>query len=370
MQLKENQPLAPYCTFYIGGPCRYLIFAQDTEEVAEGVKFAKEHDLPIFIFGGGSNLLVADRGFAGVAMRIENVGMDIASETETTIDLKIASGEMWDDVVRFACEENWWGIENLSHIPGFSGGFAVQNVGAYGQEASSVIQRVEVLDLQDQSIKVLEAKDLEFSYRRSIFNTTHKNRYVILNTILRLSKIPKPNLSYGDLAEQFGDTTPSILELREAVIKIRNRKFPFPDSPTKGNCGSFFRGPILSLEEFHNLEEALKNKFGEQAAARLQKMKSHLQVAQGLKTPTAFLIELCLGKQLSVGGAYLNPNQPAIILNHTGHATAQDVLTLFKQVQAQVLDQTAIHLEAEPELLGFNESELLGLKLEPTNDIL
>ncbi len=358
MQLKENVLLSPYTTFYIGGPSRYLIFAQDSDELIEGVNFAEDKNLPLLVFGGGSNLLVSDLGLDGVAIRLENIGMDIVEETNDEVHLSIGSGEVWDDVVRFACEEKWWGIENLSHIPGFSGAFTVQNVGAYGQEASGVVVGVEVYDLKDKQIKTLNHEQLEFGYRKSIFNSSEKNRYVILATTLRLQKNGEPNLSYGDLSEKFKDSQPTIQEIRSAIIEIRNQKFPFPSEPTKGNSGSFFRGPILSEQEFESMQTKLSEVLGNDAQIKLEKMKSRLRVSQGYKTPTAFLIENCVGKELVVGGAKINPNQPAIILNYSGQATSTDVLTLYKQVSSSVFDQTGVRLEIEPELVGFTKAEL------------
>ncbi len=362
MQISENVSLAPYTTFYIGGPSRYLIFAQDTGEIAEAVAFAKDKQLPLLFFGGGSNMLVADQGFNGTAVRIESVGIDIVAEDDLSITLQVASGEVWDDVVRFACEEGWWGIENLSHIPGFTGAFTVQNVGAYGQEASGVVESVEVLDLQDQQIKVLKNEQLQFSYRHSIFNTVEKNRYIILSTNLKLSKLPQPNLSYGDLSSRFAGKNPDLMEIRKAIIEIRDTKFPFPSEPTKGNSGSFFRGRILTADEFDQLQKKIAKTFGVESGRRLTSMKNRLEVIQGFKTPTAFLIEMCVGKELRVGGAALNPVQPAIIINQTGQASASDVLTLFKEVQTQVREKTSVTLEAEPELIGFTEAEISGLK--------
>ncbi len=352
MQILENVNLAPYTTFYIGGPARYLIFAQDETEIREGIKFAKDQNLPFLIFGGGSNILVNDDGFVGVAIRIESVGIDIVEDEPEFVTLKIASGEVWDDVVRLAVEENWWGIENLSHIPGFTGAFCVQNVGAYGQEASDVVVSAEVYDVIEDKVITLSNTQMNFGYRTSIFNTTHKNRYAILSTTLRLSKLAQPNLSYGDLAKKFPSGNPSIMQIRQAVIEIRNKKFPFPSSPEKGNTGSFFRGPLLSESDFIALKEKLGNQFPV-ASEKLKQMEDKLKVAQGYKTPTAFLIEVCGLKGTKVGGAKINDNQPAIILNHNGQATSSDVLALYKQVCEAVYEKTGVKLGMEPELIGY-----------------
>ncbi|QQS23378.1 UDP-N-acetylmuramate dehydrogenase [bacterium] len=356
MQITENAQLAPYTTFYIGGPARYLIFAQDDSEVIEAIKFVKSKNLPHLIFGGGSNMLVSDNGFDGVAIRIESVGMDIIEDSPESVTLKIASGEVWDDAVRLAVEENWWGIENLSHIPGFVGAFCVQNVGAYGQEASDVVQSAEVYDIERDEVLVMPAADLNFGYRSSIFNTTQKGRYIILSTTIKLIKNGKPNLSYGDLASYFQNFTPSIEQIREAVIEIRNKKFPFPSEPTKGNSGSFFRGPLLSRNEFVQLNEKIKQNFPE-AADKFDNMENKLKVSQGYKTPAAFLIDLCGLKGKTVGGAKINEDQPAIILNFTGHATSDDVMTLYKEVSSVVYEKTGVNLGMEPELVGFKSEK-------------
>ncbi len=362
MQIKENFPLAPYTTFYIGGPCRYLIFAQDTAEIQQGIDFAKQQQLPLFVFGGGSNVLVADKGFSGVAMRIETVGIDLVSETDSEVILDIASGEVWDDVVRLACEEGWWGIENLAHIPGFVGAFAVQNVGAYGQEASDVVQQVTVIDRESSNIATLTNEQLAFGYRKSIFNTTDKNKYIIISTRLKLRKNGQPNLSYGDLKDRFQNLQPTIQDIRSAIIEIRNNKFPFPSEPTVGNAGSFFRGKVLSESEFADLQTNIHSHFSKDAAQKLQGMSGKLRVRQGYKTPTAFLIEQCVGRELVVGGVSLNPNQPAIVINHSGQGKAAEVLELFNQVKQAVLDRTGIELEAEPEFIGFPKQEIIGTK--------
>lgn len=362
MQIKENFPLAPYTTFYIGGNCRYLIFAQNLEEIQEAIEFSKQKSLPLFVFGGGSNTLVSDQGFSGVAVRIETVGIDIVSESETEIVLDVASGEVWDDVTRLAAEENWWGIENLSHIPGFTGAFAVQNVGAYGQEASQVLVEVRAVNRETGELVCFENQELGFGYRRSIFNTTHKDKYIIVSTRLKLQKNGSPNLTYGDLNERFQGQHPTITKVREAIIEIRNQKFPFPSEPTKGNAGSFFRGKVLSESEFDSLLERVSLGFGQEALQRLQNMSDRLKVAQGYKTPVAFLIELCAGKQLSVGGVSLNPVQPAIILNHSGQGKAVEILELFFKVKAMIHERLGVELEAEPEFIGFKEKEIEGTK--------
>ncbi|MEZ4180472.1 MAG: UDP-N-acetylmuramate dehydrogenase [Candidatus Doudnabacteria bacterium] len=249
MEVLENIELKPYTSFFIGGPAERLLFAQSDEEIIAGLELAEQNSWPVTILGGGSNMVVNDQGVSGLVIRIETIGLDIVKENNDYVILNIASGEVWDDVVRFTVEQNWWGIENLSHIPGFSGALVVQNVGAYGQEAAQVVEKVKCFDRQTHQILELDNSDCEFGYRRSIFNSSAKDRYVILQTQIKLSKNPQPNLDYKDLAIKFLNqetNNVSIEKIRNAIIEIRNNKFPFPDQPSSGNAGSFFRGPILS----------------------------------------------------------------------------------------------------------------------------
>ncbi len=361
MEIKTEVLLAPYTTFHIGGPAAFFCEATNAIELQEAITIRYEHDLPLLILGGGSNILVADRGFAGMAIQLRNTGIEMLHDNPESVILRIASGEIWDDVVSYAVDNNWWGIENLSHIPGRMGGFAVQNVGAYGQEASDVVVSVELLDTETGVIKTLANEQCNFSYRQSIFNGAEKGRYVILHTSIRLSKIPAPVLSYGDLKKYFSDqkiNTPSIQQIRTAIITIRNTKFPFPDKPERGNAGSFFRGPIIDEAQQQQLFAKVEESFGEQALVKLKSMKDRLIVPQGMKTPTGFLIELCNLKGWRVGGAEVNPDQAAIVLNATGTATAQDVMELFKHVRLTVFQKTGLELHIEPELIGFSAQEL------------
>lgn len=361
MQIIDNIKLAPYTTFKIGGPANHFVYAQTDEEIVAAAVHANERNLEMFVFGGGSNVLVSDRGFDGLAVRTETIGIDMVEDNPATVTLKIASGEIWDDVVRFAVEQNWFGIENLSHIPGFMGGFAVQNVGAYGQEASQVVTQVDAYDTQTQKIVSLSNAECEFGYRKSIFNTQEKQRYIILYTHIQLQKNGRVNLSYGELKKYFNDDAPSIQQVRNAVITIRDTKFPFPDKPTTGNAGSFFRGPILTQQEFNTLVDVIKTKFNAAAYEKITSMGDRLQVAQGYKTPTAFLIELCDLKGYQIGGAKVNEPQPAIMLNATGAATSKDVLDVYNHVAQTVYGKTGVQLHIEPELIGFNSVEISQL---------
>ncbi len=351
MQIQENILLAPYTTFKIGGPARWFCVVENQFDALEAFEFARDKQLKTFVLGGGSNILVSDEGFNGLVIKVVNKGIEILTENSDQVLLKVASGEVWDEVVKFSVKNNWWGIENLSHIPGSSGAIAVQNVGAYGQEASKVIESVTVFNRETHQILNLAATDCGFGYRQSIFNTAERGKYIIFYITFKLSKKAQPDLSYRDLQIKFEGKNPRLDKIREAVIEIRDKKFPFPTEAKKGNAGSFFKNPILNNEEYDLLEHNVAINFEKEG---LEKLKAKVfKDGNSLKVPAAFLIDLCNLKNLQSGGAAINPNQPLVIINQSGTATAQDVLNLAKEVRQSVFNKTGIGLKFEPELIGF-----------------
>lgn len=351
MQIQENVLLAPYTTFKIGGPARFFCTVKDQFDALTAFEFAKQKGLKVFVLGGGSNLLVSDKGFDGLVIKVVNKGIEIVDDVGGQISLRVASGENWDEVVKFSVTNGWWGIENLSHIPGSTGAIAVQNVGAYGQEASTVIENVTVFKKEGHNILNLDKNNCHFAYRSSIFNTSEKGKYIIFYITFRLSKNGQPNLSYRDLKTMFTGKNPGLADIRQAVIEIRDKKFPFPTEAVKGNAGSFFKNPVLDKAAYEQLKETLQKNFGNDKANELEN-KRFTEGSQ-VKVPAAFLIELCGLKDLEEGGAAINQNQPLVIINKTGTATATEVLALANRVKESIVSKTGIALQFEPELTGF-----------------
>lgn len=358
MEFLANQPLKPYTTFKIGGPARYFASLESSHEIPEVLEFAESHRLSIFALGGGSNLLVSDRGIDAFVLHPVSRGIAITGEQDECILIRAAAGEAWDDVVAHAVSHGWWGIENLSHIPGQAGAALVQNVGAYGEQLSDVLESAEVADLASGSVRAVSRDECGLGYRRSIFNSSHKGRFLILNITLRLSLIPQPRLEYPDVKAWFeGNSEPSLLEIRAAITAIRDRKFPYPTAEKGGNAGSFFKNLNLSGEEYDLLARHIQNNFGAVAMGRLRKLRKRSISADGIRIPTAFLMELCGLKGFRLGGAQVNETQPLVLLNQGG-ATARDVLRLARHARREIFAKTGMKVAIEPDLAGFTMEEI------------
>jgi UDP-N-acetylmuramate dehydrogenase len=356
MDIKQDYPLANLTTFHIGGPAKFYAKVTSADELRDVLQMAKDKKLPILILSSGSNMLVSDQGFDGLVVEVDFKGMNLVADETDSVELKIGSGEIWDFVVAWAVENNVWGIENLSWIPGKTGAVPVQNVGAYGQEASRVISKVEALKLDTGELQIFSNNECGFGYRKSNFNTIWKHQFIILSVNFKLSKHPAPNLSYIDVKNYFaGQPNPSLAQIRQAIISIRQSKFP--DLSQLGCAGSFFKNLILDEAQYQVLEQNIKSNFSSETVERLLEIKNKFPSSNGIKIPTAFLIDICGLKGKAVGGAQLWEKQALVIVN-TGSAKALDVLGLFRLVRQTVFQKTGMKIVNEPELVGFSEEEL------------
>jgi UDP-N-acetylmuramate dehydrogenase len=351
--LLENIPLAPLTTIKIGGPAKHFVEARTVGEVEEAVVFARSRDLPLFILGGGSNLVVADAGWPGVVLRIALQGIDQRSghDEDGKLLFDVGAGESWDKFVSHAVRAHCSGVECLSGIPGSVGGTPVQNVGAYGQEVAETIASVQVLDLRDKDAQVRElcAEACGFSYRASIFNTTERGRFIVLRVTYALTPEGEPRISYTDLKRHFEgrETPPNLAETREAVRHIRALKgmLIIPGDPDCQSAGSFFKNPVLSEERHEDLKQ--------RAAARGLTVPSYPALETRKKVSAAWLVERSgFAKGFGLGRVGISTRHALAIVNRGG-ATAADVLTLKEQIQHRVEEIWGIHLEPEPVMVGF-----------------
>jgi UDP-N-acetylmuramate dehydrogenase len=351
----ENIPLAPLTTIKIGGPARYFVEAGNAGEVQEAVTFARSRHLPLFILGGGSNLVVADTGWPGLVLKIAIQGINQVQHSghneQGKVLFQAGAGESWDRFVSHTVMAHCAGVECLSGIPGSVGGTPVQNVGAYGQEVAETISSVQVLDLRDNDSQVRElcSEACGFSYRASIFNTTERGRFIVLRVTFALTPGGSPHIAYADLMRHFEgrETLPNLAETREAVRHIRARKGMLitPGDPDCLSAGSFFKNPVLSEEQHEDLKQ--------RAAARGLTLPSYPALETRKKVSAAWLVERSgFAKGFGFGRVGISTRHALAIVNR-GEATAADVLALKDQIQHRVEEIWGVRLEPEPVMVGF-----------------
>lgn len=327
-------PLAPYTTFKIGGKAAYLALITDEAQLTAVVSWAKSQALPILVLGGGSNVLVSDDGVAGVVCIMQTKGVAIIAEDDTQVTVQIAAGEVWDEVVQYAVTHGWWGIENLSAIPGSVGATPVQNVGAYGVEVSSVISKVQVYDIDTQTIHTLENDACLFGYRDSVFKHQAGKDLIVLAVTVVLSKKPQPQIQYKDLQLFFADVRmPTLTDIRAAVQTIRAKKFP--DLTRIGTAGSFFKNPIISMQQ----------------AALLQVQYPELPVFPMENNTAKISISWILDKVCGLKGyrhEHVGTHDThVLVVTADAQATACDVQKFAQDVAKHVQEKTGIHIEWE-----------------------
>lgn len=350
MQLQENVPLAPLTTFRIGGPARFFVEATSRTEVKEAVDFTRARNLPLFILGGGSNLVISDSGWPGLVLKIAIIGIDRRSaEIDSKVIFDVGAGESWDDFVSRAVAANCGGVECLSGIPGSVGGTPVQNVGAYGQEVSSTIESVEVFDLKNGQVCELCREACGFAYRSSIFNTTERGRFIILRVTYGLTPGAAPHLAYADLKRYFDGhaTAPTLAETRESVRQIRARKgmLIVEGDPDCHSAGSFFKNPVLSEEAHAELNK--------RAAAKGLTVPSYPALEKNKKVSAAWLVEHSgFARGYALGHAGISSKHALALINRGG-ATAADILALKEEIQRRVEQTWGVKLEPEPVFVGI-----------------
>ena len=349
MKLEENVPLAPFTTLGVGGPARFFIQSRTETDLRDAVDFARSRSLPLFVLGGGSNLLVADAGFAGVVVRIAIKGVD-ESDAGAKRLFQAGAGEDWDSLVSRAVEKNCAGIECLSGIPGTVGATPVQNVGAYGQEVSDTITNVYALDLESGEISEFSNEACGFTYRTSIFNTVARGRFIILGVRFALEKNGAPKIEYRDLKQHFAGPggPPSLAEVRHAVREIRRSKAMLiveGDEDCR-SAGSFFKNPIVSPERFAEVVAVAEKK-------GLKPPPSFPAPNGEVKSPAAWLVEQSGFPRGTTRGRAGISRRHALAIVNRGGATAAEIVTLKDEIEQAVVGQFGIELRPEPVLLGF-----------------
>jgi UDP-N-acetylmuramate dehydrogenase len=351
LQIKEFIPLAPYTTLGIGGPARFFCEVESEAQVAEAVGFARDLSLPLFILGGGSNLLVSDGGFEGLVLRVALSTTTRESREAESVLLEVGAGENWNDFVRYAVDRGYAGIECLAGIPGDVGGTPVQNVGAYGQEVSETIVQVRAFDLETSAFVDLDHSACCFGYRRSLFNTEARGRYIVTAVTYRLRPGGVPALRYADVKRHFAAAlergeTPTLRQTYDAVRSIREQKGMLvgQGGPDGRSAGSFFKNPVVPV--------TMVDEIAHSSGCSADEVPQYPAADGMVKLAAAWLVERAgFHKGYAMGHVAISSRHTLALVN-LGGATAAELMALRDAVRKSVRDKFSVWLEQEPVQLG------------------
>jgi UDP-N-acetylmuramate dehydrogenase len=341
-------PLAEVTTLRLGGPPRRLVIATNGGETVQSVRDAALRDERILILSGGSNVVIADEGFAGTAILLRSRGVRVVADDSEAVTIRVEAGEPWDDVVALAVANDWSGIECLSGIPGGTGATPIQNVGAYGQEVSETVAAIEAYDRVTDEVATLSPDRCGFAYRSSVFR--HNDRWLVLGVEFNLARSPmSAPIRYAELARalgvQIGDRVP-LSDARAAVLALRAGKGMVLDAedPDTRSVGSFFTNPVLDADAYAALLER---------AGALGEPPSWPGRSGLVKVSAAWLIERAgFGKGYGGRGGVAISSKHTLALTNRGGASTEALLGLAREIRDGVHDRFGVTLHPEPVLVG------------------
>lgn len=333
----RNYSLKAHNTFGIDVKCNRFLQYDDDFEAIEVAKILRKSKQPYIIIGEGSNLLLT-KDFDGIVVRSGIKGYDF-EEDYFCERMTCGSGEVWDDMVATSIKAGYYGMENLSLIPGDVGASAVQNIGAYGVEASDLILCVWMIEIPTGKTWMLGNEECEYDYRQSRFKKDWKNRFLITRVTYGLSRTFHPHLDYGNIRselERKGISEPTAQQLRDIIIEIRNAKLP--DPKVEGNAGSFFMNPVVTRKRYEKL------------AMQYPQMPHYKVDSRHEKIPAGWMIEQCGWKGKSLGRAGVHDKQALVLVNRGG-ATGSEIVALCETIQKDVKDKFGIDIHPEVNII-------------------
>ncbi|MGB3343328.1 MAG: UDP-N-acetylmuramate dehydrogenase [Aequorivita sp.] len=337
MRIEENKSLKEFNTFGIECRARYFVSVESVDDLKQLLSSKPSQEL--FVLGGGSNMLLTD-DLDSFVLHINLKGIEVVAENESHVFIKAMAGEDWHQFVQYCIANDFGGLENLSLIPGNVGTAPIQNIGAYGVELKDVFESCQAIEIETLKEKVFQKMDCAFEYRNSVFKNKFKGKYIITSVIFKLTKANhKTNTAYGDIQKILAERkieNPSIKDVSEAVIAIRQSKLPDPKK--LGNSGSFFKNPVLDSETF----QTFRRNFPEAPFYEVS--------ATQFKIPAAWLIENAGFKGKRFGDAGVHKNQALVLVNY-GAATGKEIWELALRIQEKVKEMTGIYLEPEVNVL-------------------
>ena len=336
MDVMTNISLKQYTTMKLGGEARYMATADSASDVVSLYRNARKENLPIFVLGGGSNVITHDEVFEGIVLLNKIKGFEVIYETDETTDVKIGAGEVWDEVVEKAIGLGLQGIEAMSGIPGTAGAAPVQNVGAYGQEVADTLISLEAYDSKTDTIVTISADECDFSYRNSIFRDKEKGQYCILNITLRLNKAePKPPY-YASLQRYIDENDireVNLSVIRVAILNIRSEKLP--DPAELPSAGSFFKNALVEKWKLEELQKEYSD------------IPNYAMSDGRYKIPTGWLIDKAGLRGYRSHGMRVYEKNALVLVNDS--ATGYDDLAAIREEIVQIVfDKFGIKIEQEP----------------------
>jgi|SRR5690554_1250917 len=335
MLIKENVSLKPYNTFGVEAIAKYFAVASNQDEVREILNWTKENNQKILLLSGGSNMLIVN-DWDGLALKIEMHGIEIVESNEDEAIVKVNSAEVWNDFVQWCIERDLGGLENLSLIPGRAGTAPIQNIGAYGVEIKDTMTELTALEIATGQLRTFTNEQCKFGYRDSVFKNELKGQYLILDVSFKLTKKNhKLHTEYGAIRNelaQMGIDKPTIKDVAQAVIKIRQSKLPDPKKI--GNSGSFFKNPVIDQKLF----DELKLKFPE--------IVGYPSGDDKVKVAAGWLIENAGWKGKRFEDAGVHKDQALVLVNY-GNATGKEIYDLSEKIIQDIFEKYNIHLERE-----------------------
>jgi UDP-N-acetylmuramate dehydrogenase len=334
--LITDHPLESFNTFHIKAIAGTFIEFDDKDKFLSWLRITKPSPESVLVLGGGSNLLLA-KDIPGIVLHPVNDLIEVVGYNPAGILVRAGAGTVWDRFVEWCLERNYVGLENLSLIPGSVGASPIQNIGAYGTEAGNLVESVEVIDLEDGRNFILSSEQCRFGYRDSIFKHPEGKHWLVWSVTYRLQKEPLVNLCYEPLKKYFsGHPSPTLQDVREAVIAIRRSKLPDPEEI--GSAGSFFKNPVIPLSEAADLKK------------EYPELPFYPQDRQTVKVSAGWLIEQCGWKGFREGPVGVYPAQALVLVNYGG-ATAAQIIALSERIVSTVQERFGIQLENEVRIL-------------------
>ena len=361
--LRPQVSLAPLTTLGVGGEARFFLDAATEEQIAAALDWAVKHGVAVTLLGGGSNVLVSDRGVDGLVVRVRVRGIqerDVPGDA-TKVICEVGAGEELDRAVVHTIESGYGGLECLSGIPGYVGATPIQNVGAYGQEIADTVVAVRVIDRATRQVEIFENADCRFTYRNSVFKGERRDRHVILTVTLALNRGGTPRVHYPEIVRELslrGGDPASLADVRAVVLAVRRSKSMVIDAadPNRRSVGSFFVNPMVTVEQADDIEERARV-----AAFEAQSMP-RFPVGERVKLSAAWLIERAGFTKGTTDGAVGISTRHALAIVNRGGATAAEILSFARRVRDSVVERFGVALAAEPVLIGFSEQEASALR--------